>query len=169
MPVEVLCESAGARRYVEAVRKDAAALLRASGVDNCELSILIVDDSRMRVLNRDFRNRDRATDVLSFPQFDGIPGRAGAAARNAPPLPLGDVVISLETARRQAAAGGLQTAGRLRALLVHGFLHLLGYDHERSLADARRMFARERALGALLEDSARRRRAPGARRRRVSR
>ncbi len=63
---------------------------------------------------------------------------------------LGDVVISLDTARRQARRIGVAPAARLRTLLVHGLLHLLGYDHERSPAEARRMFARERELAAAL-------------------
>lgn len=196
MPVEVRCEGAGARRHVQRLCAEGAALLRASGLQECELSILIVDDRRVRRLNRDFRGKDRATDVLSFPQFEwgvgrggtaaiiaavpprpaaphrGRParaGRAGVAARSAPPLPLGDIVISLATARRQAAASGLQTAARLRALLIHGFLHLLGYDHERSAAEAGRMFARERELGGMLKDGSRRRGRSARRRRRVAR
>lgn len=165
MPVEVRCESAGARRYVERLRSEALALLRTSALESCELSLMIVDDRRIRVLNREFRGKDRATDVLAFPQFDGrATAPAGAAARQAPPLPLGDVVISLDTARRQAAASGIKPPERLRALLIHGFLHLLGYDHERSAAAARHMFARERELLAYLES----RRQPARERRRRS-
>jgi hypothetical protein len=67
-----------------------------------------------------------------------------------PPLALGDVVISLDTAQRQAHTLGVGLASRLRTLLIHGTLHLLGYDHERSTADARRMFARERELDSRL-------------------
>ena len=137
---------------------------------------MLVDDRRIRLLNRDFRARDESTDVLSFPQFDeatddatagrgrarprrarlrpaGIGRRAGAAGENRPPLLLGDVVISVDTARRQAHALGVATAARIRTLLIHGLLHLLGYDHERSPAEARRMFARERELAARLADA----------------
>jgi len=182
VPVEVRCESAGARRYVERLRSEALALLRASALEACELSLMIVDDPGIRVLNREFRGKDRATDVLAFPQFHGQVGRvrtalsavhtrttrratarSGAAAPDAPPLPIGDVVISLDTARRQAAAGGIKPSERLRILLIHGFLHLLGYDHERSAIAARRMFARERELLAYLE---RRPRQPAPERRR---
>ncbi|HTW86547.1 MAG TPA: rRNA maturation RNase YbeY [Candidatus Binataceae bacterium] len=154
MPVEVRCESAGAYRYVKRLRAAALALLQANALEACELSLMIVDDRGIRALNREFRHKDRATDVLAFPQFEAIvPGAtpSGAAARSAPPLPIGDVVISLDTARRQAAASGIKPPERLQALLVHGFLHLLGYDHERSAADARKMFARERELLAYLE------------------
>ena len=133
---------------------------------------MLVDDRRIRVLNRDFRAKDESTDVLSFPQFDEAtddvaPGRGRARPRRArprlgeapaagdsrPPLLLGDVVISVDTARRQARALGGATAARIRTLLIHGLLHLLGYDHERSPAEARRMFARERELAARLADA----------------
>src|SRR5207237_5655339 len=94
----------------------------------------------------------------AFPQFEDAAGQAsraagqaGVAARGAPPLPLGDVVISLNTARRQAAASGIKPPDRLRVLLIHGFLHLLGYDHARSATAARRMSIRERELLAYLE------------------
>ncbi len=83
----------------------------------------------------------------------GISRRAGAAGENRPPLLLGDVVISVDTARRQAHTLGGATAVRIRTLLIHGLLHLLGYDHERSPAEARRMFARERELAAHLGDT----------------
>jgi len=145
VPVEVRCESAGAYRYVKRLRAAALALLQANALEACELSLMIVDDRGIRALNREFRHKDRATDVLAFPQFEAIvPGAtpSGAAARSAPPLPIGDVVISLDTARRQAAASGIKPPERLQAL---------GYDHERSAADARKMFARERELLAYLE------------------
>lgn len=166
MPVEVRCESAGGRRYVKRLRSAALALLTANALEAYELSLMIVDDRRIRALNRKFRHKDRATDVLAFPQFESavrrgctalhdVRSRPAApsepAARSAPPLPIGDVVISLDTARRQAAASGIKPPERLRALLIHGFLHLLGYDHERSATAARQMFARERELLAYLE------------------
>ena len=120
-----------------------------------ELSILLTDDQAIRELNRVYRGKDQPTDVLSFAQQDELAAdgarHAGAAAPDRPPLPLGDIVISLDTATRQAAALALATSARLRTLLIHGILHLLGYDHERSPAAARRMFARERELAAHLD------------------
>jgi rRNA maturation RNase YbeY len=71
-----------------------------------------------------------------------------------PGTALGDVVISVDTARRQARRLGVAPDARMRTLLMHGVLHLLGYDHERSPAEARRMFARERELAAALEGAA---------------
>jgi probable rRNA maturation factor len=96
-----------------------------------ELSIAIVSDRQMRALNRRFRRKDRATDVLSFPL-----GEKGL---------LGDVVISIDTARRQAREGGWPLSAELRRLLAHGILHCRGYDHG-GAADARRMAAAERRL-----------------------
>jgi probable rRNA maturation factor len=84
----------------------------------------------MRRLNRSFRGKDRTTDVLSFPQGGGL---------------VGDVVISLDTARRQARAGGWTLARELRQLVAHGILHCLGHDHEDERG-ARRMAAAERRL-----------------------
>jgi rRNA maturation RNase YbeY len=110
----------------------------------------------IRDLNRDYRGKDQPTDVLSFSQIDEIesnelPFSEQAAGIERPPRTLGDIVIALDTASRQAAALALPVAARLRTLLIHGLLHLLGYDHERSSAEARRMFARERALAAQLD------------------
>jgi probable rRNA maturation factor len=101
--------------------------------------VLIVGDRAMRTLNREYRGKDRTTDVLSFPM------REGEHARLQPHL-LGDIVLSLPAAARQARAGGETLRAEVDRLVVHGFLHLLGYDHERGGAEARRMEARERRL-----------------------
>ena len=136
----VLVASRGRRAPALAIRVERAArrLLRGLRMPDAELSVLLVSDRVMRDLNRHHRGRDRPTDVLSFSQLEGI-------ARPPDGL-LGDVVISLDTARRQAAERGATVAREAERLLVHGLLHLLGYDHERSPAEARRMQRRERAL-----------------------
>jgi probable rRNA maturation factor len=95
-----------------------------------EVSLSLVSDRQMRALNRKWRGKDRPTDVLSFPQQ----GQS-----------VGDVVISLDTARRQAREGGWPISAELRRLLAHGLLHCLGHDHETPAA-ARRMAAAERRL-----------------------
>lgn len=93
----------------------------------------------MRTLNRRYRGKDRSTDVLSFAYNDGVfPALPGT--------PLGDLVLSLPAAERQARAAGDPLRRELDRLLVHGFLHLLGYDHERGRREAQRMQARERRL-----------------------
>ncbi len=124
------------------MRRDAIRLLALLGVDG-ELSIALVGDAEMHALNRDYRGKDRPTDVLAFAL------REGEDASIHPDV-LGDVVISVDTAARQATARDAALADEVRVLLAHGILHLLGYDHERSPAEARRMFGKQRALLATL-------------------
>lgn len=120
-----------------ALRHLAERVLAAVGEAESELSIDLVGDRRMRRLNRQYRKKDRTTDVLAF-----------AMRESASPVSalLGDVVISVPTARRQAKEGGRSLSEELAWLLVHGVLHLCGYDHERSGAEARRMKRREQAV-----------------------
>jgi probable rRNA maturation factor len=94
------------------------------------VSLSLTDDAELRALNREYANEDHATDVLSFEQ--------------SPPL-LGDIVISVETARRQAEAGGRTLTEELIHLAVHGLAHLLGYDHA-TRAEERVMFGFEAKL-----------------------
>ena len=95
------------------------------GCGNQELSVLLTDDKKIRELNKKYRGQDRATDVLSFPQNEG--------EENEPDYHLmGDVVISTVTAKRQASQHGLSLEEEIVLLLIHGILHLLGFNHERS-------------------------------------
>jgi len=96
-----------------------------------ELAVALVSDRRMREFNRRWRGRDTSTDVLSFPG-DGAPGPDGLLA-------LGDVVISIPTAERQARDAGHGLDREIATLAVHGYLHLLGYDHERDDGTMRRL------------------------------
>lgn len=117
-------------------------LLASIGEAASEISIEFVGDVRMRRLNREYRKKDRTTDVLAF------------ASREAggPPSPLlGDVVVSVPTALRQADSLGHSLSEELIRLLIHGVLHLVGYDHERSEAEAQRMRRKEQALLAILK------------------
>jgi probable rRNA maturation factor len=150
--VAVKCEASSARRYARIIRNDARALLKLLSLDNHELSLVLTDDAAIRALNRVFRRKDSATDVLSFPQLEiGSTGAAKCSVRDyGMPAMLGDVVISVDTAQRQAERLGETPQSRLRTLLIHGVLHLLGYDHEKSRSEARRMFARERELAVAL-------------------
>jgi probable rRNA maturation factor len=111
---------------------------------DAEVSVLLLGDGAMRTLNRRYRGKDRTTDVLSFPL------REGGFPRVQHHL-LGDIVISIPAAARQAKAAGETLLDEIDRLLVHGFLHLLGYDHERGGAEARRMEARERRLRGMLK------------------
>ncbi len=128
----------GSRVDVSLLRARARRLLGAVGHGRAELSIALVDDSAMRTLNRDWRGRDRATDVLSFSLLEG----AGSAHRGEL---LGDVVISVETAARQAAARHRSLDDEVLRLLVHGLLHVLGHDHEQE-DEASVMRAEQRRL-----------------------
>jgi len=127
------------------IRADARMLLETLGEPDEELTIVLVDDALIRDLNRRFRKKDRSTDVLAFAMREGR--RAPGDERL-----LGDIVISIETATRQARQHRRSVAAELRTLVIHGVLHLLGYDHERSAAQARRMRAKERELGEALGD-----------------
>jgi probable rRNA maturation factor len=110
-----------------------------------ELSILIVDDPRIEVFNREYLNREKPTNVISFPM------REGSFDSISPGL-LGDVVISIETAEREAQQGGMDLEERFTQLLVHGILHLFGYDHETCDEDAQNMEIRaSELLGVTLD------------------
>jgi probable rRNA maturation factor len=111
------------------------------GLDAVQVSLVVTSDRRIRTLNRRFRSKDQPTDVLSFPAapVPRLPGR---------PRALGDVVISLDTARRRAREDGRPVARELARYLAHGLLHLTGHDHHRQ-AQARRMARAEaRLLGS---------------------
>ncbi len=125
------------------MRRDAERAIVALGEASSELTVSLVGDVEMQSLNRDYRGKDHPTDVLAFATREGvrIPGDENQ---------LGDVIISLDTAARQARERGHSVAEEVRTLLVHGILHLLGYDHERSVAEARRMKAKERRLVQVL-------------------
>jgi probable rRNA maturation factor len=152
LSVEFRCLSPRGRRYSRAIRRDAVALLEAAGLNECELSLILTSDESIRALNREYRQKDKPTDVLSFSQIEerGKSPPDPTAVPNQRRMPLGDVVISIDTALAQSRQYGVTPESRLRTLLIHGFLHLLGYDHERSPAEARKMFARERALAAVV-------------------
>jgi probable rRNA maturation factor len=102
------------------------------------VTVLLTTDATLRDLNRRFRGKDQATDVLSFPSTNPAPG---------PEKTAGDVALSAETARKQAAEQGHTLGIELRVLMLHGLLHLAGYDHE---TDAGKMQRRERQLRAKL-------------------
>jgi probable rRNA maturation factor len=127
----------------QAARAALAQVPAPSWLAHAEVSVLLADDATVRRLNAAWRGRERATNVLSFPTFERIPE---AAPRHLPegPVPLGDVVLALETVRDEAEAAGKTLADHASHLVVHGCLHLLGYDHQNG-ADAARMESLERA------------------------
>jgi probable rRNA maturation factor len=124
------------------IKQEIGKILRSLDCNDHEISILFVGDQGIRDLNRQFRDIDRPTDVLSFPQLsDDDPG---------PVLVLGDVAISVETAHQQADDHGLSLEEELTLLLIHGILHLLGYDHEISEQEEIRMRKKTRELFELI-------------------
>ncbi|HQM90848.1 MAG TPA: rRNA maturation RNase YbeY [Syntrophales bacterium] len=106
-----------------AIRRDAHRLLAILGIPDRELSLLFVDDPGIRALNRDWLRRDRATNVIAFPLSVGDYGGLNPAL-------LGDVAVSVEAARREAQAAGIPLEDALFYLVLHGVLHLAGYEHE---------------------------------------
>jgi probable rRNA maturation factor len=131
VPVRIVVE-AGPYRGVAArtVARAARAMLAALRMEAHELSIVLTDDAHIRTLNRAYRKKDRPTDVLAFAQREGDLGdRAGRL--------LGDVVVSIPTAQRQADAQSKDALSEVLWLLGHGLLHLLGWDHDTPARDRR--------------------------------
>jgi probable rRNA maturation factor len=120
------------------VRRRADKMLRALALGGVELSVALVDDETMRELNFRYRGKDRPTDVLAFAMREGEGGGGDV---------LGDVIIAVEVARRQAAKRRLPVGDEVTMLLAHGLLHLLGFDHA-TKAEERVMKARTAELVA---------------------
>lgn len=127
--------------WAAALRRFCLRLLRAADIEGAEVSVLLTGDRRMRELNRRYRNLDRTTDVLSFPQTGG----AGGASSGSPTGAMGDIVISLPAVERNAARFRVPVEQELKRLVVHGLLHLAGWDHS-GTAERARMLARQEAL-----------------------
>jgi probable rRNA maturation factor len=134
----------GSRVDAASLRARARKVLREVGESRSELSLSLVDDREMTEINREYRGIARPTDVLSFSLVEG----EGAEHRG---RLLGDVVIGVDTARRQARERHRSLDHELTRLLIHGVLHLLGHDHEED-ADAKEMRAEERRIWRSLKD-----------------
>ncbi len=115
--------------------------------DPCEVSVTLINDEDIRKLNNAYRNKDAATDVLSFPLIDGEYTEEDIVDGY---LPIGDIVISLQHARKQAEALEHSINEEVAFLCVHSTLHLLGYDHETSPEDEEEMFSHQRAVMKLV-------------------
>jgi probable rRNA maturation factor len=131
------------------VRALGTAMLSALELSEAELSVLLTDDRGIQALNRDHRQKDKPTDVLAFPMDEANPDPQGI---------LGDVVISLDTALRQATSRRRPLIEEVRFLLAHGLLHLVGYDHA-TKAQKREMVGMTQRLvrAAVLPDAPKRR------------
>ena len=109
------------------------------GLLDAELSLLLVNDVQIQELNRRYLRRDKPTNVLAFPMREG-------EFPNLHPHLLGDLVISVETAKRQSKRSGLGPMEMVTLLMIHGILHLLGYEHEGTKKEAREMALKQREL-----------------------
>jgi len=128
----------------KAVRRKTEQILNALGCNHHEISIVIMDDTQIRALNREFRGIDRPTNVLSFPMQEG-------EFSDITPGLLGDVVISAQTAAAEAEEAGITLEERMSQLLVHGILHLVGFDHEAGEEAAGQMEIKSLSLLKLIE------------------
>ena len=127
------------------VRKSVNATLKYEDFQRpCEVSVPFTDNEKIRELNAQYRNIDRATDVLSFPLFD-------EDFEDEEDLALGDVVLSLEKAEAQAKEYGHSFERECAFLVVHSVLHLIGYDHETSEEDEKEMFFRQEEIMKMLK------------------
>ena len=133
--VEDLC-----RRVTRAALTGAIEALPEGSLARVEISVVLADDAMVQALNRQYRGQDKPTNVLSFAALDGEEDLPPDG-----PLLLGDVVLAFETTSREAEAEGKTLADHLSHLLVHGVLHLLGYDHLEE-ADAEEMEEQERVI-----------------------
>jgi probable rRNA maturation factor len=123
------------------LRRDVRKILELLGTGQQELSLMIVDDEGIRTINRDYLRRDRPTNVIAFSLTEGDFGDVNPAV-------LGDVVVSVETAAREARAARIPVEDAILYLIIHGILHLAGYDHEgpKGIARARIMSAVQQAV-----------------------
>ena len=126
------------------IRRKARAILNALDSPDVELSILIVDDPKIEVLNKEYFNRHGPTNVIAFPM------RTGQFKKITPQL-LGDVVISIETAAKEGQIAAISMEERFTQLLVHGILHLIGYDHEKTKKQADKMEKKSNEILKLID------------------
>lgn len=154
IPVTADVPGAASQGNCALIRRVIRTALAAEGVDfPCEVDVLLTDDGGIHAVNREMRQVDRPTDVLSFPEFDLTPGEL-PGPEDADPgtglVPLGDMVISMERVAAQAREYGHARRRELAYLVVHSVLHLLGYDHLDEGPQKARMRAREEAILAQL-------------------
>ena len=150
IPVTADVPGAASQGNCALIRRVIRTALAAEGVDfPCEVDVLLTNDSGIHAINREMRQVDRPTDVLSFPEFDLTPGQL-PGAEDADPgtglVPLGDMVISMEHVAAQAKEYGHSNRRELSYLVVHSVLHLLGYDHLDEGPQKAQMRAREEAI-----------------------
>ena len=153
IPITADVPGASSERTCALIRKTIRKALELEGVTlPCEVDVLLTGDAGICQINREMRNVDRPTDVLSFPEFTFVPGQPPTEAEDGlcdPAtglLPLGDMVISMERVAAQAREYGHSNRRELSYLVTHSVLHLLGYDHLDEGPEKARMRAREEAV-----------------------
>ena len=150
IPVTADVPGAASQGNCALIRKVIRTALAAEGVDfPCEVDVLLTGDDGIHAINREMRQVDRPTDVLSFPEFDLTPGELPGpedADLGTGLVPLGDMVISMERVAAQAKEYGHSNRRELSYLVVHSVLHLLGYDHLDEGPQKAQMRAREEAI-----------------------
>jgi probable rRNA maturation factor len=125
------------------ILKALRAAARAENLPPADVAVTVVDNEQIHALNKEYRQVDRPTDVLSFPLWE--PGEEWVISEEEETVPLGDIVISYPKAKEQAEEYGHSIERELGFLAVHGFLHLLGYDHE-TAEEEKEMFQRQEEI-----------------------
>jgi probable rRNA maturation factor len=146
MPMSISIQNHQKKKKIDTgrVRRSLKRLLKELNCDDSEISILLVDDPQIREINKAYLERDCPTNVISFSMTEGSFGHIH-------PEILGDIILSTETAARDALTGHLDFMDEVEFLLIHGLLHLIGYNHENtSAAEAEKMKNLERKLFFML-------------------
>lgn len=142
MNIDILDETGEFKtKYKSNLKKIARLVLKQLGLPkDSELSITFIEDPQMRELNRTYREIDRTTDVLSFPQSEGPDFTL-----------LGDIIISIDTARRHSRSYGVTLHEEIKKLIIHGILHLIGHNHKKK-KETEIMREKEKELSFIVED-----------------
>ncbi|WP_339250617.1 rRNA maturation RNase YbeY [Sporosarcina sp. FSL W8-0480] len=130
-------------KLIQDVLDHAAKMENLSG--NPEVSVTFMSDEEIRQVNAEYRGKDKATDVISFALEEMSEGEVAIVQEEDMPVVLGDIIISVETAKRQAVEYGHDEKREIGFLALHGFLHLLGYDHMTE-EDEKKMFGRQKDI-----------------------
>lgn len=145
--MEILIDNQQKKRIpTDIIRQKTKQILNALGCDAHEVSVVITDNDQIQQLNFRYRKVNKPTNVLAFPMQEGQFG-------NITPGLLGDIVISCETAQKEAKSANISLEERISQLLIHGILHLIGFDHEASESDAGKMEEKSLELLRQIEDN----------------
>lgn len=150
--IDVMCFNISEPEWLSALERVCMQILNELEYPPWSLSIVLCDDSYIRGLNRDYRGKDAATDVLSFPQDESASGNEVPEAEENAPFYAGDIVISLDTLAENARYFGVNEEEELKRLLIHGILHLAGWDHSDNSPEQKMLQLQESILAGLSEE-----------------